>query len=102
MLSARLENISSGSVQKKAVRELSSRIQAREGQAENLAYLSNNQFSFIKAVATQALDNGKQTNHLRDAVQEMAKAIQVLASTSTDLQFIARIIKLSVEMLTAI
>ena len=43
----------------KDVRKLSSRIQALEGQAENLTHLSNNQFSYIKAVATQALDNRK-------------------------------------------
>ena len=65
----------------KDVRELSSRIQALESQAENLTHLSTNQFSYIKAVATQAFDNGKQTNRLQDAVQEMTKAIQALAST---------------------
>ena len=84
------------------VRELASKIQTLESQAENLTHLSTNQFSYIKAVATQALHNGKQANRLQNAVQEMTKAIQALATTSANLQFSARFAQLGLEMLTAI
>ena len=81
----------------KDVSDISAKIEQLASQQQNIVHVNNQQFSFIKSVATQALDNGRQVTRLESSLQGMAEALQEYAETTNSLALGAKFTTMGLE-----
>lgn len=84
------------------VQNMAKRIDELASQGNNLVHQSDQQFSYIKSVATQTLHNGEQINRLHESMAGLAGALQAFQNTTTDISSLLKFAGMGLELLTAV
>ena len=84
------------------VNQLKSRISDLAAQGENLTHIADQQFSYIKTVASQTLDNGEQILKLNASFHGMTKALEAFQKETIAIHFGTKFAGIGLEMLSAI
>ena len=86
----------------KDIKTLSNRINDLAVRDENLTHLVDQQFSYIKSVASQVLHNGEQVVQLQSTVEEMKTALKAFNTATSVLDKGVQFTGMGLEMLSAI
>ena len=86
----------------KDVSALATKINQLASRESNLSHLADQQFSYIKSVASQTLHNGEQVLKLQASFAGMVKALEALQNVTSVLNVGVQFTGVGLEMLTAI
>ena len=84
------------------VQKVAEKINSLAGQGEDLTHIVDQQFSYIKSVATQALHNGKQLARLENSMTGMIKAMETFDQLTSVQRLGVEFTAVGIEMLSAL